>query len=239
MITDNLITECSCGNQKSFIKETKNKIELLTCTECGVSHQYLPGWTSSMIVDFYKSKYHSEEQRKIGLREYKDRYEHDYQIAEIRLAAYQHYIDKDTKGLDVGSSNSAFVHAARNKGIDFIGIDPGNSIGDETVTIKSTFQDYDFGSMKFNMITMHDSFEHMVEVRKIVSKISFILIKGGYVIIDIPDYFVPAGLHHWRPIQHLWYWNKDQLINFLTEFGLQIINITNPIPGKLVFYAQK
>jgi hypothetical protein len=73
MIVDNLIKECSCGEKNNFKEELINDISLLTCTSCGTPHQYLPGWTTDMVADFYKKRYHSEEQLKIGLREYKNR----------------------------------------------------------------------------------------------------------------------------------------------------------------------
>jgi len=239
MISNNLIQECSCGETKNFISKIINDIPLLICNVCDVPHQCLPGWTPEMIVEMYKTTYHSEEQKKIGLREYKDRYNHDYKVAKLRLDAYHNYISRSTIGLDVGSSNSAFVHAARHEGLDFIGIDPGHEIGDSNLTIRSTIQDYEFEDRKFNLITMHDSLEHMVEVRNIVTKIVSILEDKGFLIIDIPDYYVPEGIHHWRPVQHLWYWNKHQMIQFLNYFNLSVVEVANPIPGKLVFYAQK
>lgn len=239
MITDNLIKECSCGEQSNFKNEVINEISLLTCNVCGTPHQYLPGWDPGMVVEMYALNYHTDEQRKLGRQDYIERYEHDLYIANLRLHEYDTLLFKGMKGLDIGSSNSAFVHAARKRQYDFMGIDPSHHIGDDAVTIRSTIQDYDFGNVKFDMITMHDSLEHMVEVRKILSKIYSLLNNDGYLIIDIPDYYAEAGRHHWRPIQHLWYWNKDHMIKFLEEYKLKIIKITNPIPGKLVFYAQK
>lgn len=239
MIQDNLIKECSCGKSDTFYQSSHNGIELLICNYCKTPHQYLPGWTQENVNEFYAKKYHSEEQLKIGLQEYKNRYNHDYEIANIRLEAYRPYLQLHMKGLDIGSSNSAFVHAARNQEYNFIGIDPGQTIGDDAVTIRSTIQDYDFGNEKFDFITMHDSFEHMVNVRIIMEKISSILNQEGYLIIDIPDYYVPEGKHHWRPVQHLWYWNANQMSEFIEEFQMKIVKITNPIPGKLVFYAKR
>ena len=239
MIIDNLIKECSCGETTNFKHEVINAIPLLTCNSCGTPHQYLPGWDSKMVVEMYALKYHTDEQEKLGRQAYKERYDHDKQVAILRLNEYNPYLHKGMKGLDIGSSNSAFVHAARAKQFDFMGIDPGHDIGDSSVTVRSTIQEYDFSSLKFDIITMHDSLEHMVEVRKIMQKVVGLMNDKAYLIIDIPDYYVPEGLHHWRPVQHLWYWNRDQMIAFLQEFGLSIVKIANPIPGKLVFYAQK
>lgn len=239
MVKDNLIKECSCGNSDNFNYKIYNNIELLVCNSCQTPHQYLPGWSVKDVTNFYHQKYHSEEQIKIGLREYKNRYKHDYKIAEVRLDAYSRFLPIHAQGLDIGSSNSAFVHAANNRGYNFIGIDPGKDIGDDALTIRSTIEDYNFEDKKYNFITMHDSLEHMVDVRNIMTKIVSILEKQGVLIIDIPDYFVPEGQHHWRPIQHLWYWNRQQMINFLEGFNLKILQVTNPIPGKLVFYAEK
>jgi hypothetical protein len=236
MINDNLIKTCSCSNNSSFLASRENDIDLLVCTHCGTPHQYLPGWTQDKVIEYYKNLYHTDAQQAIGHQAYKDRYEHDLKIANIRLNSYTH-LTPGMIGLDIGSSNSAFVHAARARGITCIGIEPGKDIGDDATTIRQPIQEVSLPISSQDFITMHDSLEHMVDIRAIVGKIQSLLKIGGNLIVDIPDYFVPEGLHHWRPVQHLWYWNEQQMINLLKEFGLTTNKVIRPIPGKIVFYA--
>ena len=72
-----------------------------------------------------------------------------------------------------------------------------------------------------------------------MTKLKSLIKVGGTLIVDIPDYFVEQGLHHWRPVQHLWFWNEHQLGQLLEEFKFNPVKITKPIPGKVVFYCRR
>ena len=232
-----VITACTCGNNVFFQRCTVNDIDLLVCENCHTAHQYLPNWTEKQIEEFYQSFYHTTEQVKIGCTEYKDRYDHDCRISQIRLNAYADYIKPAAKLLDIGSSNSAFVHVARSRGIDSIGIEMGLDIGDDAVTIRGNIKDSDLAENSFDFITLHDVIEHIVDPLAVLEKIKYICRPDGILIIDLPNYWTEAGRHHWRPVQHLWYWNEDQMCEVLEAVGFNIIKVVEPIPGKLVFYA--
>jgi len=72
-----------------------------------------------------------------------------------------------------------------------------------------------------------------------LAQIYSILKPNGCLILDLPDYFTPAGLHHWKPIEHLWFFDRGQFIYILGKAGFDVINVTLPIPGKMVFYCKK
>jgi hypothetical protein len=86
---------------------------------------------------------------------------------------------------------------------------------------------------------MHDSIEHMIDVNAALQKVHNILKIGGQVIIDLPDYFSPSGSHHWKKIEHLWFFTEDQFEKVLYNNGFKVVRTTTPIPGKMVFYANK
>jgi SAM-dependent methyltransferase len=155
----------------------------------------------------------------------------------MRLDAYQ--LPEMSIGLDIGSSNSAFVHRARARNIQCLGLEPGEDIGDDSVTIRGTLESAYLNPDYFDFVTMHDSIEHMIDVNLALQKVHTILKSGGQVILDLPDYYSPSGSHHWKRIEHLWFFTEDQFEKVLDKQGFSVDKIVTPIPGKLVYYARK
>ena len=237
MLKNNLIKKCSCGNDVSFSVLFVNMLEVASCDECDVIHQYLEGWTAETYINFYKTEYHNDYQKNRGTMTYEERYEHDCKVSDLRLDAYN--LPEGSVGLDIGSSNSAFVHRAISRNLRCLGLEPGNDIGDDSVTVRGTLETAYFNPEHFDFVTMHDSIEHMVNVNSALNSVWGILKYGGQAIIDLPDYYSPQGQHHWKYIEHLWFFSEDQFAHVLTNNGFAVTNITRPIPGKLVFYAKK
>jgi hypothetical protein len=239
MTEKNLIKSCICGNTHDFTELTINNIPVLKCTDCGVVHQILENWKDQDLINFYTYDYHKIFQERKGVISYADRYIHDLNIANIRLNAYKGFLPSYSKGLDVGSSNSAFVHAAKQRGYDCWGLEPGTDIGDLSCTITGTLENTDIKPSHYDWITMHDSIEHMVDVSISLSKAREILKPKGKIIIDLPHFWIPEGQHHWKSIEHLWFFTKDEFVNILDQMKFDTIEIKEPVPGKLVFYAIK
>ena len=239
MLKNNLIQQCTCGNTTDFTEDIINSIPVMTCSECGVSHQWLKGWDSKKLNDFYEHEYHKKFQETKGVITYEDRYQNDCKVADLRLDAYQSMLPQGTCGLDIGSSNSAFVHQARRRGYACLGLEPGEDIGDSEVTIRGLLGEVYINPETRDWITMHDSIEHMVDVSSALVEVSRLLKPNGLVIIDLPDFWKPAGRHHWKAIEHLWFFTVDQMTALLKENGFEVKAIKEPIPGKLVFYAVK
>jgi SAM-dependent methyltransferase len=237
MLKNNLINKCTCGNETDFGLTSVNKLDVIVCKQCKVIHQSLVNWTPEKYVNFYKTEYHSAYQKNRGTMTYEERYAHDCKVADQRLDAYN--IPLFSVGLDIGSSNGAFVQQARLRSISCLGLEPGENIGDDSVTIRGTLDTVEFNPNHFDFVTMHDSIEHMIDVNNSLQKVHNILKIGGLAIIDLPDYFIIEGQHHWKRIEHLWFFTEDQFTKILEDNGFKINKITKPIPGKLVFYAEK
>lgn len=238
-LTDNIIKSCICGNDHDFTELIINNIEVLKCTDCGVTHQVLTNWTDQNLINFYSHDYHKIFQEHKGVISYADRYMHDLTIANKRLDAYNDFLTPESKGLDIGSSNSAFVHAARQRNYDCWGLEPGNNIGDLNCTICGTLESTDIQSSYYDWITMHDSIEHMVDVAVSLLKAHTILKPYGKIIIDLPHFWVQEGQHHWKSIEHLWFFKQTEFENILDNLGFTTTKVIQPVPGKLVFYATK
>ena len=239
MIQDNLIKRCVCGATDSFELHTLHNIEVGGCKSCGVIHAQLYNWDETKYYGFYEKEYHVDYMKVKGVINYQDRYDHDRKVADLRLKQYQEYVKPGMNGLDVGSSNSAFVHEAIAQGIDCTGLEPGSNIGDDSVTIRGTLDTVNFVNNSYDFVTMHDSIEHMISPVTALYKVFDILKLGGIAIIDLPDFFDPAGYHHWKYIEHLWYFTQQQFTSLVIQVGFTIELVDTPIPGKVVFYLRK
>jgi len=239
MIENNLIKSCLCGNTTRFNRKTMHDIDVLECKDCGVVHQELINWTERNYLSFYENDYHSKFQKVKGRITYQENYNHDCEVAEKRLEKYKSYITVGTIGLDIGSSNSAFVHRARARGIDCWGLEPGQDVGDHSVTIRGSITKNNFKESSYDFITMHDSIEHIVDAGIALQNVHRILKKDGLLILDVPDYWIPEGYHHWKYIEHLWYFNEQQMNDILNRYGFETVETDRPIPGKIVFYSKK
>ena len=90
-----------------------------------------------------------------------------------------------------------------------------------------------------NKLIIFDLDGVLIDVNLALTKVFNILKPGGMLLVDVPDYFDPSGQHHWKYIEHLWFFDKNQCMLILKKVGFKIKNITIPIPGKLVFYVEK
>ena len=211
----------------------------MICDQCGVAHQLIEGWNTADLVNFYEHEYHKKFQEDKGVVTYADRYAHDCTVADTRLKTYNGFLPRGSRGLDIGSSNSAFVHRARAQGYQCLGLEPGENIGDSSVTIRGALGEVYLNPNYWDWITMHDSVEHMVDMNLALQTVRELLVHRGHVIIDLPDYWNPAGQHHWKKIEHLWFHTMEQMRDLLHKNGFAVEAIKEPIPGKLVFYAIK
>lgn len=235
-----LLTNCLCG-MPFFDRDRIHGIDVLECRACGVKRQDLPGYTKQMYFDYYKTDYHTKEQQKIGLQAYKERYAHDLSIAEMRLKNYEEmlHLQGGEKFLDIGSSNNAFVDYMNANGYACKGIE----IGEEGKKHPETTYTEDLLDLKlkqgsFDVVTLHDVFEHLLYPEAYLQEIKRILGDYKFMILDLPNYFVPEGVHHWRPVQHLWFFTREQTIQILQNNGFKVLCVREPIASKLVFYCQ-
>ena len=67
--------------------------------------------------DFYSSdEYHAAHQSKISLRPYEERYQHDLDVAGLRLQKYDRWLPKGGRILDLGPGRGAWAGAGRQEG---------------------------------------------------------------------------------------------------------------------------
>lgn len=188
---------------------------------------------------FYSSDYHEKHQKEIGSAPYKERYDHDLLISKLRLTVYKKHLIPDAKILDIGCGNGAFIDAANEEGYQARGVDLNKHLAEKPEVFVGDLKEAKYDACEFNAITMHDVFEHLVDPVKYLDEVYRILKTTGMLIIDFPNYYVEAGKHHWRPVQHLWYFTEKEVISIMESKGFRVLYTDYPIPSKFVVYASK
>jgi SAM-dependent methyltransferase len=233
---------CICGSTSihSLCRGHKDGIKIVSCIDCG--HWYIPVISDDYNELYESGLYHNGYQKSIGHIPYKDRYDHDYDIAGLRL---------DTMGscgvwgelLDIGCSNGAFVHRAREYGYNAVGIDLEKNTGNidnclcgSTEVIESNSKD---------VITMFDSIEHFADMDYIFSELTRILHHNRTLVIEAPDFscqqFIDEGINwkHVRPLEHIHMLSMKDYLYMLKKYGFCDISVSFPVDGKLCIYATK
>jgi len=239
-----LISRCICGKEEfisfsmSSRRTTQIQILIRECLSCAIKHQFvLSSYQEHM--NQYKKDYSCFEGKDGGQLVSGERYTHDYQIARKRLEEYNKVLEKGSDILDIGSGNGAFADCFRNYGYGVKNLEFCENYKGTKIDYQGDFTFLSFLPKSFDVITMHDVLEHLVDPLGALNKCSWILKNKGILIIDFPDFYNLEGLHHWKKTEHLWFLRGDELQEMLLDCGFSIIQIKKPISSKLVFYATK
>jgi SAM-dependent methyltransferase len=209
-------------------------ISLVKCESCGIIRQSnTPFDDNDQYSEYYKNEYPPNKQDYI-----KKDYAHDLDVAQKRCDAYRIISDNL---LDVGSGSGAFVDECRSRGIESYGCEIGRyaCAKNDKHTYHRRFEDVSFPTDNFQHVTCHDVLEHVINPVQFMAEMFRVIKQDGYCIIDFPDFFDSNGKHHWKDVEHLWFFNRKQLITLATKIGFELEKIQNPIPGKIVLWLKK
>lgn len=233
-----LLSTCLCGHNDG-VPGTILGINVDICGRCGVIRQSLM-ITEQQYYNFYTEEYHSDFQQTKGVQTYKERYDHDKQLAAKRFETYKRYLTSESVALDIGSSNNAFVDYLNEQGIKTEGIEIGEE-GQQRpdTTYNDDLLNLSLPSKKYTFVTLHDVLEHLINPKEQLVEINRIMDHDGVVVIDFPHFYIKEGYHHWKPVEHLWFLTQHQVEQLLTDTGFDVVDIDYPISSKFVVYARK
>lgn len=222
---DTLLPACLCGARYAqFVKV--HKIPVLTCATCGIQRQHLPPTTD--LGAWYAAQYFD------GV--YTHTREHDERVAALRWDAYK--LTMDAHVLDVGCGNGAFVDVGRARGHTVVGQDLATQSASASVFV-GPLEHVAFPTASFDVVTMHDVLEHWVDPVAALRECARILKEGGRFLLDFPRFHHPAGVHHWKPVEHLWMLREEDLVRLVEQAGFKVTAVTHPIPSKVLIDAER
>lgn len=222
-----LLERCVCGSTgTSATMRQLHGLAVLECVDCGILRQDVR-MSPKQYGEWYEKQYHA------GV--YSHSSEQDTRASVFRLSRYG--LPRGTKLLDVGAGTGHFVNIARREfGLNAWGQDLAKQSESEHIYV-GPLETIGFPTASFEIVTVHDVLEHVPEPLAFLKEIRRILMDGGRLFVDFPRFHSEHGLHHWKPVEHLWLWTEDQLCAVLKQAGFQVEDSYYPIPSKFTVWA--
>jgi SAM-dependent methyltransferase len=144
------------------------------------------------------------------------------------------YIPKSpARALDIGTAGGAFLDAAKKYGYDAVGLEPSEFLTEQGVkrglNIRcGTIENHPFQKAEFDVISMWDVIEHVVDPKKSLLKIRPLLKEKGRLIINFPDIGTMqakfAGKRFWWILSgHLHYFTRETMAKLLEDCGYEVV----------------
>ncbi len=237
-------TTCICGELDGDKVDEMEGIAILKC-RCGQTR------TAERPADYQRlytegDEYHRKEMDLIGRDHYDARLPHDVKLGHARLDK----LLSQQRLLDVGCANGGFLKAAKERGFAVTGIElnPGmadfaaDAVGCNVYTSWQALSDSEDGWAPYDVVTLHDVFEHVVSPLYDLGRIRGVMDLGGRLVLDCPDASTCVGAvvtapQHRKPRQHLWWHTHETLAELLNLSGFLVDHVDYPIPGKVVVYG--
>ncbi len=247
---------CACGSSVLDAMGEKQGMRVARCARCHtIVSLDLPENPEVYARTYQGTEYHWHEgafaNKKESQPDYDARFNHDYDIAKLRLKKLKEF--KATgRLLDVGCSNGGFVSAAEDVG-GFIaeGYEVNEHIADyarkrgASVIAAPTLQEACYGKESFDVVTLHDVFEHYLNPKRELQELYRVLRPRGLLVIDTPHAVCKLSMekgldyHHIKPKEHVFIFSRETLANLVREGGFEVKAVDFPIEGKIVLYAKK
>jgi SAM-dependent methyltransferase len=140
---------------------------------------------------------------------------------------------RDQTLLDIGGSTGVVAHAfAQRFALRATSIDPSpleaaeaQSMGIET--IEGLVESVDLGGRQFDVVTICQTVDHLLDVTGTLRRVRDLLTPGGLLFVDIVD-FRAAYLRHWSieeaiKIDHPYYLTEPTMVAFLRRAGFEVM----------------
>lgn len=231
----------------------KDGIDVYECKDCGLV--FVPQVSLDEYLQIYKEPgNYYETSVSIGYRNFNERFEHDYEVSEIRLKNLQSRIiggGGNPRVLDVGCGNCALLKRLRGAGFDAVGVDldvfsvnRGMKIAKAPEVSISDFIDYSPNG-QFDAVLFTDSFEHFLIPHSCAKHAVSMLTDNGILVLEMPDTDCD-GFHtdkirwrHVKPREHPFLYAQRHVESIFAVYGFRIFNTLSTIPGRVVYYLKR
>jgi 2-polyprenyl-3-methyl-5-hydroxy-6-metoxy-1,4-benzoquinol methylase len=237
---------CGSLGEEYGVKSGYN-LRICNCVGSG-----LLSWQFQNIKEYeqiYTTTYHFDYQKKNNYKPYIERDDEFVEAAEkrtIMLNAIVGDIQNKTL-LDIGAGTGAFVGVAQKYGYQSLGIEPCNELVEYGLNNKRNMITGKCKNIKgkWDIVVLHDVFEHFVHPIASLYNIKQHLNSGGLLVIEIPEFGCYLsqlrGMEwkHIKPLEHLWMPDITMMQFLLKEMGFLIVGVFRPLRGslgKVVFY---
>ena len=240
-----------CGAKHHAIKYVKKFMQydykIVQCNSCNLVFVN-PQPDATLLERIYSDDYFkSEKATRIGYTDYfgKEReYRQEAGKRNLELVEKHHTKREESTLLDIGCAGGFFLEVARNKEWIVKGIeisDYAAQFARNELKLKNVktgeLRDGHYKNNEFDVITMFDVIEHILEPIAEMKEISRIMKTGGILVMDTPniesDTACKQGENFWLlKADHLIYFSPETMTKLLTESGFTVIEISKRLVSK-------
>jgi SAM-dependent methyltransferase len=141
---------------------------------------------------------------------------------------------KKGRMLEVGSATGVMLKLFAKNGWDALGVEPSGSYKEARKkglrVLNTKFEDAKLPQDYFDLIVLNHTLEHMVNPKKVLKKIKFLLKDGGIVFIDVPNFgslsskILGKKWPYLLPEEHKSQFTKESLTNLLKDSGFEVLH---------------
>ena len=214
------------GSAKETYKSSGNKPTedtIVKCNSCGLIYVN-PRLKSEKIVEGYSEGADENFVSQVEGRE----------STFLTGIKFIEHFTKPGKLLDIGTASGSFLHVAKQRGWQVYGVEPNKWLCDWTqknygiYVQPGTIDNLNYSEGFFDVITLWDVLEHVPNPTEVLQKCHKLLVPGGYLYLNYPDYNSYASRimkSKWIFLLsvHLTYFTRETIGKMLEKTGFQTL----------------
>lgn len=237
-----------CGGDRFRTLFEEPPYRVMRCLECGTG-VVTPRLTEAGLEAMYRDPtfWRSPSPRELGYQDYRGDEALYLKTFRRRLQFVLRNRPVQGRALDVGCAAGFCMQAMRERGFDAYGVEISPTIarhaierfGFDTVHVGS-LATAPFPERSFDLITMWDVIEHVIEPRALLARAAELLKPGGLLVVEtqnIDSAFARAlgrRWHHYKHAEHIYHFTPASLRRLLGSVGLTVDVLTPRFGGKYV-----
>ena len=230
-----------CGADDTLPVAEIDGFHIVRCRQCGLVYVN-PRYREELLREIYTAEYYDHDGIKNGLEFFGyDDYVADEENIKItfakRLKTIERYVDKG-RLLDIGCATGFFLDLARSDGWEGVGTEvSGFSVryARERLGLDvrlGILRDMQFGAGTFDVVTMWDVIEHVVDPMAELAEVWRILRDGGVLSLITPDVgslvarLLGSRWEEFRRVrEHVYFFSRRTMTEMLRKVGFGVLRM--------------
>jgi SAM-dependent methyltransferase len=233
-----------CGSSRHTLRFSVGQYRLVCCSDCGLNF-FNPQLDDEDLLQLYRNDYFLNDSLLFregpiyGYQDYLgDRFgiQQDFQSKVMEIGRYV----QNGQVLDIGCAYGFFLELMKKQGWETHGVELNHQAvkfaKDELgLNVREgIFEEMEFSRAEYDLVTMFDVVEHLIDPRAALVKVNEILKPDGLLVIstvDINSLVARLLGPKWEDIRraktHLWLFSNETMPKMLDLAGFEVINTTS------------